>query len=82
VRPATSGSAPAADGDAPDAEAAPPIEAEQEEMVWIACSKCGKWYHSVCVMRSGTDWRTTVPAELVGEDEDEWVNWTERMEKW
>jgi hypothetical protein len=51
-------------------------------MVWIACSKCGKWYHSVCVLRSGTEWRATVPAELVGEDEDEWVNWTERMEKW
>ncbi|GFZ52058.1 JmjC domain-containing histone demethylation protein 1 [Saitozyma sp. JCM 24511] len=82
VRPVTSGTAPAADGGASDGEAAQPIEPEQDEMVWIACSKCGKWYHSVCVLRSGTDWRATVPAELVGEDEDEWVNWTERMEKW
>jgi F-box/leucine-rich repeat protein 10/11 len=68
----------------------PPNSSEQrseddEELQWIACSKCKKWYHCVCTILV-PEYKETVPAELRQELEasgqGEWFDWADRVDRW
>lgn len=57
------------------------------EHVWVACSKCDKWFHAACCAGTPYVRDTTVPSEVVQEmktlpDEGTWADWTKWVEKW
>ncbi|WWC63582.1 uncharacterized protein I303_106187 [Kwoniella dejecticola CBS 10117] len=58
------------------------------DLVWIACTKCSTWYHSVCLFLADEKIRSTIPPSIVEEaetnrkDEGAWFNWTQWIDKW
>ncbi|BEI84833.1 hypothetical protein CcaverHIS002_0502340 [Cutaneotrichosporon cavernicola] len=58
---------------------------DDEELQWIACSKCKKWYHCVCAALI-PEFKDTIPAELRQELEasglGEWFDWANRVDRW
>ncbi|CAK9781731.1 unnamed protein product [Cutaneotrichosporon oleaginosum] len=58
---------------------------DDEELQWIACSKCKKWYHCVCIVMN-SEYKDTVPAELLQEldasGQGEWFDWADRVDRW
>lgn len=64
--------------DSPDAAA---------DLEWIACSKCDKWLHSVCVVKSPEHFDITIPSELKEQissmgEAGPWFDWTDPVSKW
>nr|XP_019011725.1 uncharacterized protein I206_03830 [Kwoniella pini CBS 10737]OCF50506.1 hypothetical protein I206_03830 [Kwoniella pini CBS 10737] len=58
------------------------------DLVWIACTKCATWYHSVCLLLAEDDVKATIPRSIFEEveenrkDEGAWFNWTQWINKW
>ncbi|KAL1407772.1 JmjC domain-containing histone demethylation protein 1 [Vanrija albida] len=59
---------------------------QSPDLQWIACGKCKKWYHSVCVLQSSEEWAATVPQELRDQAEAStlgaWFDWPAPVNKW
>ncbi|WVN86153.1 uncharacterized protein L203_101314 [Cryptococcus depauperatus CBS 7841] len=70
----------------------PPSDATEKDqdvdLVWIACNKCGEWYHAACLMLANGKWQATIPRKIIDEVERNfgqqgpWVNWVEWVGKW
>ena len=56
--------------------------------IWISCSRCGLWYHSVCLLLADVKTRETVPSEIRQEiegyyqQEGPWTKWVDWIDKW
>jgi F-box/leucine-rich repeat protein 10/11 len=75
------------DGQPPDpsAQKAPVATNDdgESELVWIGCTRCRKWYHSVCVLKADGG-RESIPSDVLAEYEKDgaWYNWAERLDRW
>lgn len=63
------------------------LPGSSDDLEWIACSKCDKWLHSVCVAESPTHLEITIPLELREQiqalgDAGPWFDWTDPVSKW
>ncbi|TXT09207.1 hypothetical protein VHUM_02681 [Vanrija humicola] len=59
---------------------------QSPDLQWIACGKCKKWYHSVCVLQSSEEWAATVPQALREQAGASafgaWFDWPAPVDKW
>jgi F-box/leucine-rich repeat protein 10/11 len=72
---------------APSTSSTTPSSSDQSpDLQWIACGKCKKWYHSVCVLKSSDEWAGTVPPELREQADASavgaWFDWPAPVAKW
>ncbi|WVQ79596.1 hypothetical protein IAT38_001696 [Cryptococcus sp. DSM 104549] len=57
-------------------------------LVWIACTKCGEWFHSACLYLGDEKVRSTIPKEILEEveksygEQGAWANWADWIGKW
>lgn len=61
-------------------------DADAPDLQWIACSKCGTWMHSVCVVSSSTFRDASIPpslrTEIDSSGEGVWYDWASRVDRW
>lgn len=59
---------------------------DDEELQWIACSKCKKWFHTACTVLVPEFKEATIPAEVRQEldasGQGEWFDWADRIDRW
>ena len=57
-----------------------------DDISWISCSKCSTWFHGVCILLSGDENKSTVPAPVLSyvaeQHRAEWTNWTGWVGRW
>lgn len=62
-----------------------PLDDNNDELYWIACSKCETWYHSTCLVQGSETHRSTIPDVVMaslGDHQGAWTNWTAWIDKW
>lgn len=61
-------------------------DSDASALQWIACTKCGTWLHSVCVVSSPAFHDASVPPslreEIIASGRGVWYDWAARVDKW
>ncbi len=65
-----------------------PADDDGPDFIWISCSRCAIWFHSVCLLMGNEKPRETVPLQVREEivvnhaEEGAWTNWVGWIDKW
>ena len=59
-----------------------------DKFVWIGCTHCATWFHSICILQGDHEAKATVPDVVMEEikrnhpEEGVWFDWTKWMNRW